>query len=62
MKRIFLVLCSAGLIATTSCNTGTDKKETDTKEVASNPFFSEYNTPYNVAPFDKIKNEHCKKK
>ena len=25
-----------------------------------NPFFSAYNTPYNVPPFDKIKNEHYK--
>ena len=25
-----------------------------------NPFFSEWNTPYGVAPFDKIENEHFK--
>ncbi|MBN2639679.1 MAG: peptidase M3, partial [Bacteroidales bacterium] len=27
-------------------------------EKEENPFFTEYNTPYGVAPFDKIKTEH----
>ena len=29
-------------------------------ETTDNPFFSDYNTPFNVPPFDKIKNEHYK--
>ena len=28
------------------------------KNAGVNPFFLEYNTPFNVPPFDKIKEEH----
>ncbi len=47
------MLTIAGLsgILLTSCK---NKPETD----KSNPFFSEYNTPFNVPPFDKIKAKH----
>ncbi len=37
----------------------TSAQELD-KNFASNPFFSSYNTPFNVPPFDLIKNEHFK--
>lgn len=30
------------------------------EETIANPFFQPYNTPFNVPPFDKIKNEHFK--
>lgn len=30
------------------------------EETTGNPFFQPYNTPFNVPPFDKIKNEHFK--
>lgn len=29
-----------------------------TKQVDENPFYSEYDTPFGVPPFDKIKEEH----
>ena len=40
----------AVLAAVVSCTT--EKKE------PVNPFFTEWNTPFGVPPFDKIKNEH----
>jgi len=40
----------AATIAAVSCNT--EKKE------PGNPFFTEWNTPFGVPPFEKIKNEH----
>ncbi|MFV8389270.1 M3 family metallopeptidase [Flavobacterium sp. LB1P62] len=36
-----------------------ETQEKDQNE-AMNPFFQSYNTPYNVPPFDKIRNEHFK--
>ena len=30
------------------------------KEMSENPFFSEYSTPFQVPPFDQIRNEHFK--
>lgn len=51
MKRtlIALLITSPLWIA---CNTNEEKKET------MNPFFEAYDTPFEVPPFDKIKNEH----
>lgn len=51
MKK-FLFIFSL-LIMIYSCN----KSTTDNKD-AENPFFSEFNTPNGVPPFDKIKAEH----
>ncbi len=45
MKKLFLLLFIAGLLS--SCL----KQE-------ENPFFSEFDTPFQVPPFDKIKEEH----
>jgi peptidyl-dipeptidase Dcp len=47
MKKLMLALMASGVMLY-SCN------KTDTM----NPFFSEYDTPFGVPPFDKIKNEH----
>ncbi|WP_430811438.1 MULTISPECIES: M3 family metallopeptidase [unclassified Carboxylicivirga] len=52
MKQIVL-LSLALAVAVTSCQTS-NKKDTE----GENPFFSEYNTPYNVPPFEQIKAEH----
>lgn len=49
MKKLLFIL--SFLIMVYSCNT-TSNKETE------NPFFSEFNTPNGVPPFDKIKAEH----
>ena len=46
--KIFLLMGFYGLIFT-SCRNNSDK---------GNPFFSEYNTPFNVPPFEKIKAKH----
>lgn len=47
---MLLIMGLSGL-AVTSCN---NKPEVD----KNNPFFSEYNTPFNVPPFEKIKAKH----
>lgn len=49
MKKFLFII--SFLIMVYSCNT-TSTKDTD------NPFFSEFNTPNGVPPFDKIKAEH----
>ncbi|HOW09880.1 MAG TPA: M3 family metallopeptidase [Bacteroidales bacterium] len=53
MKNLFKILFVMGLTATSfsSC-----KNQTDTD--LSNPFFSEYNTPFQVPPFEKIMAKH----
>lgn len=55
MKRTFLSLFAASVLLS-SCNCDKcGKSESD-----GNPFFAEYNTPYQTAPFDKINFEHYK--
>ncbi len=49
MKTNTLIILSL-IVMLASCN----QKKTDT----GNPFFAEYNTPFNVPPFDKIQNAH----
>ena len=52
MKKInYLILVL--FVAFWACNNNTENNES-----SMNPFFTEYNTPYDIAPFDKIKNEH----
>ncbi len=51
MKNLLAILLIA-LIAISACNS--DKGKTG-KE---NPFFSEYDTPFGVPPFDRVENEH----
>lgn len=52
MKKISLLLLGITLLMMACENT--NKKE----EMNDNPFFSEWNTPYGVPPFDKIKESH----
>ncbi len=47
-KRLLMVGCAALALATACKN----------KENMENPFFSEWNTPYNIPDFEKIKPEH----
>ncbi len=55
MKKEIIILLAI-LIGLASCN---GKKESNQqKNEEMNPFFSEYNTKFNVAPFDKIKVAH----
>ena len=53
MKKLIM---AAGLaVMLTAC--GSQEKKAAEGE---NPFFTEYNTPYGVPPFDQIKFEHYK--
>ncbi|MBP5474538.1 MAG: peptidase M3, partial [Bacteroidales bacterium] len=52
MKRFLNYLI--GIVMVTTALTSCSVNDKD----SGNPFFSEYNTPYNVPPFDKIKPEH----
>ena len=50
MKQLFITAaCAAALLS--GCSSGVKD---------SNPFLSEYTTPFQVPPFDKIKMEHYK--
>jgi peptidyl-dipeptidase Dcp len=49
MKKTMMALTGSLLLA---CGTA------DQESMSTNPFFEPYNTPFEVPPFDKIKNEH----
>ncbi|PKP27714.1 MAG: peptidase M3 [Bacteroidetes bacterium HGW-Bacteroidetes-22] len=49
MKNKLMIVLFAGL-ALTSCKQNTSSND--------NPFFSEYNTPFGIPPFEKIENKH----
>jgi len=52
MKKInYLILVL--FVAFWACNNNTENNES-----GMNPFFTEYNTPFDIPAFDKIKNEH----
>ena len=55
MKKEILLLIVM-IFSVFSCNQDTNKNQKNKEEM--NPFFSEYNTKFNVAPFDKIKVAH----
>ncbi len=52
MKKTILFLAMVSLLLFSCAN------ETHKKAAEENPFFSEFNTPFNVPPFNKIKEEH----
>jgi peptidyl-dipeptidase Dcp len=54
MKNLLFVLILIGLTMA-ACN---QKEEAAKVETSDNPFFVEYDTPFGVPPFDKIKTEH----
>ncbi len=49
MKKNLLIIGCAALLLTTACKN---------KQSMDNPFFGEWNTPYNIPDFEKIKPEH----
>ena len=62
MRRFFIFLLPVALLFS-SCNQTSKNEESKKKEAKKqgndNPFFAEkYNTPFEVPPFDKIKEEH----
>ena len=52
-KTAIFLLCFSLILA--SCSKPTDEKP---KEAAQNPFFEDWETPFGVPPFDRIKEEH----
>lgn len=54
MKKYFAAVLAAGMIFTASCS----KDATKEAESSENPFFTEWQTPFGVPPFDEIKIEH----
>lgn len=52
LNYLFIML----FVALWSCNSNSNSK--NEKKTVMNPFFSEYGTPFDIPPFDKIKNEH----
>jgi peptidyl-dipeptidase Dcp len=54
-KHLILILTVSGLLFAACSKTSEEPTETAT---ADNPFFAEYDTPFQVPPFDKIKSEH----
>ncbi len=65
MRKAAVIVILVGLMIFMSCSSSKKAEETAGKtEVAAkvipleNPFFSEFNTPFNVPTFDKIKVEH----
>ena len=55
MKRNFCVMT---FIVTAAVIVGGCKNKTENTALKDNPFMEEWNTPYGVPPFDKIKTEH----
>ena len=48
MKKIFILVCSVLFVLNYSCKNGNKEMKSE------NPFLSEYQTPFQVPPFDKI--------
>lgn len=57
-NNLYVLVCVLWMGLTVSFNAGAVEENMKEQAAATNPFFSEYNTPFNVPPFDKIKNEH----
>ena len=55
MTKKIINMIALSVITLASC---TSKNETETETEKPNPFLTEYTTPFQVPPFDQIKNEH----
>ncbi len=55
MNKKLINMLALSVIVLASC---TSKPEQKTEAEAPNPFLTEYTTPFQVPPFDQIKNEH----
>jgi peptidyl-dipeptidase Dcp len=53
MKKLLFI---SAVVLFSACETESDK--TKKQNVADNPFYQEWDTPFQVPPFHKIKNEH----
>ena len=55
MSKKLLHVIALSIIALTACD---NKQAKQVEAPAANPFLTEYTTPFQVPPFDQIKNEH----
>ena len=55
MTKKLINMIALSVITLASCNS---KPEQKTEVETPNPFLTEYTTPFQVVPFDQIKNEH----
>ena len=55
MAKKLINMIALSVITLASCNTNNEPK---TEAEPKNPFLTEYTTPFQVPPFDQIKNEH----
>ena len=55
MKKYLTIALASGMFFVSSCSKNDATTDADTSE---NPFFTEWNTPFSVPPFDKIRAEH----
>ena len=56
MKKLTWILIAMVAFTMSSCKD--NKKSTNDADLQNNPLLTEWNTPHNTPPFDKIKNEH----
>jgi len=56
MQKFSLLIC-AGIFLFVSCKNDNTTTENSTTDMSKNPLLTEWNTPFGVPPFDKIKNE-----
>ena len=55
MAKKLINMIALSMITLASCSTNNEPK---TESETPNPFLTEYTTPFQVPPFDQIKNEH----
>ncbi len=58
LNLLFVLLALSLWSCTDKTNNGSQNINDQEKTSVMNPFFKEYNTPFDIPPFDKIKNEH----
>ena len=55
MKKLLIL---AAIVLLGACQNQTDTSDQSEKQASGNPFYQEWDTPFGVPPFDRIKNEH----
>jgi len=60
MKKLLFIsaIVLLGACKTETNKTETDKTTTEDSQISGNPFYQDWDTPFGVPPFDKIKDEH----
>ena len=55
MKKLLIL---AAIVLLGACQNQTDTSDQSEQQASGNPFYQEWDTPFGVPPFDRIKNEH----